>query len=58
MTGLYSDDHTHNFSMELPVASVAIDPIYARKDSGRRFMTGVQDRLTLHEKVGACHLHH
>ena len=51
VTGLYSDENTHNFSMERPVTSIAIDPIYARKDSGRRFMTGVEDRLTMHEKV-------
>jgi hypothetical protein len=51
VTGLYSDDNTHNFSMERPITSIAIDPIYARKDSGRRFMTGVEDRLTMHEKV-------
>ena len=27
VTGLYSDDHTLNFSMDQPVASIAIDPI-------------------------------
>ena len=51
VTGLYSDDHTLNFSMGRPVASIAIDPIYARKDSGKRIMTGVEDKLTMHEKV-------
>ena len=51
VTGLYSDDNTLNFSMDRPVASIAIDPIYARKDSGKRLMTGVEDKLTMHEKV-------
>ena len=51
VTGLYSDDHTLNFSMDRPVSSIAIDPIYARKDSGKRIMTGVEDKLTMHEKV-------
>ena len=51
VTGLYSDDNTVNFNMERPVTSIAIDPIYARANSGRRFMTGVEDKLIMHEKV-------
>jgi len=51
ITGLYSDDHTVDTSLDRPVTSVAIDPIYARKDSGRRFMTGAEDQVVLHEKV-------
>eukprot|EP00092_Neocalanus_flemingeri_P033946 GFUD01036912.1.p1 GENE.GFUD01036912.1~~GFUD01036912.1.p1 ORF type:complete len:874 (+),score=241.55 GFUD01036912.1:57-2678(+) len=51
VTGLYTDENTHNFNMEKPVKSIAIDPIYARANSGKRFMTGVEDKLILHEKV-------
>ena len=46
VTGLYSDDHTLNFSMDRPVASIAIGPIWARKDSEKRIMTGVEDKVT------------
>ena len=51
VTGLYSDENTLNFNMERPVQSIAIDPIYSRSNSGRRFMTGVDDKLIMHEKV-------
>jgi len=51
VTGLYTEENTHNFNMDKPVKSIAIDPIYARPNSGRRFMTGVEDKLILHEKV-------
>jgi hypothetical protein len=51
VTGLYTEENTHNFNMDRPVKSIAIDPIYARANSGRRFMTGVEDKLILHVKV-------
>jgi len=51
VTGLYTEENTHNFKLEKPVQSIAIDPIYARANSGRRFMTAVEDRLILHEKT-------
>jgi hypothetical protein len=37
--------------MEKAVTSIAIDPIYARANSGRRFMTASEDKLILHEKT-------
>jgi len=49
--GLYTFDNTHDIKMDRPVKAVAIDPIYARSNSGRRFMTGVEDKVTLHEKT-------
>lgn len=30
VTGLYTDDNTHNFKLDKPVQAIAIDPIYAR----------------------------
>ena len=30
VTGLYTEENTHNFKLEKPVQSIAIDPIYAR----------------------------
>ena len=51
VTGLYSDDHAVNFNMERTVQSIAIDPIFSRANSGRRLMTGVDDRVIMHEKV-------
>jgi len=51
ITGLYSEENSYNYNFEKPVKSIAIDPIYARANSGRRFMTGVEDKLILHEKA-------
>ena len=51
VTGLYSDDNGVNFNMDRAVQSIAIDPIYSRANSGRRFMTGAGDKLVMHEKV-------
>ena len=51
VTGLVSDENAHSFHMDRPVKSIAIDPIYSRANSGRRFMTGAEDRLVLHEKT-------
>ena len=51
VTGLYSEDNTVSLNMERPVQSIAIDPIYARSNSGKRFMSGVEDKLVMHEKV-------
>jgi len=48
---LYTDDNTHNFKLDKPVQAIAIDPIYARANSGRRYMTTVDDKLFLHEKT-------
>ena len=49
VTGLYTEDNTVSLNMERPVQSIAIDPIYARSNSGKRFMSGVEDKLVLHE---------
>jgi len=51
VTGLYTDDNTHNFKMDKPARTIAIDPIYARANSGRRFMTTSEDKLIIHEKT-------
>ena len=51
MTGLYTENNTHNFYMDKSFKSISIGPIYARAKSGRRFMTGVEDKLILHKKV-------
>ena len=51
ITGLYSDDNNVDFNMERPVQTIGIDPLYSRPNSGRRFMTGVDDKLIMHEKV-------
>ena len=51
VTGLYTEENTHNFKLDKPVQSIAIDPIYARANSGRRYMTAVEDKLFLHEKT-------
>ena len=48
VTGLYSDDNGVNFNMDRAVQSIAIDPIYSRANSGRRFMTGAGDKLVMH----------
>ena len=51
ITGLVSDENTVDFNMERPVQTIGIDPLYSRPNSGRRFMTGVDDKLIMHEKV-------
>jgi len=51
VTGLYTDDNTHNFQLDKPVLSIAIDPIYARANSGRRFMVVTEDKLIMYEKT-------
>ena len=51
VTGLYSEDNSISLNMERPVQSIAIDPIYANSSSGKRFMSGVEDKLVMHEKV-------
>ena len=51
VTGLYSEDNSLAINMERPVQSIAIDPIYANSNSGKRFMSGVDDKLVMHEKV-------
>ena len=35
-----------------PVYSVALDPIFSRPGSGKRFMIGDDDRVTLYERGG------
>lgn len=47
--GLCSSEHAQIISMDRPIRSVAIDPLYGRAGSGQQFVTG--DRvLVLHEK--------
>jgi WD40 repeat protein len=51
ITGLYTRDSNHSLTTGKPVHSVALDPIFARPGSGKRFMTGDDDRVILHEKT-------
>lgn len=37
-------------SRSRPATAVSIDPIFARSGAGRRFMTGDDDRVLMHEK--------
>lgn len=48
--GLYSDENTHTLNLGVQVKSVALDPVYQKSGSGRRFLTG-DTKLTLHEKT-------
>ena len=50
VNGLYTTENTHTLELDRPVMSVALDPMYFKSGSGRRFVTG-DDRLILHEKV-------
>ncbi len=40
VSGLYTKENNHSMTMGATVNAVALDPIYARAGSGRRFMTG------------------
>ena len=40
ISGLYTKENNHSMTM-LSVNTIALDPIYARPGSGRRFMTGI-----------------
>lgn len=48
--GLYSVDNQLQFTTKHPIYSVAIDPLYSKLGTNRRFVTG-GDRLLLHEKL-------
>ena len=50
VSGLYATENAHTLMLDRPVQSVALDPLYHKSGSGRRFITG-DDRLILHEKV-------
>lgn len=50
VSGLYTTENCHTLMFERPIKAVALDPLYYRSGSGRRFVTG-DDRLILHEKV-------
>ena len=53
ITGLYTNDNNHNFQPfpdGRPIYSISLDPLYAKANSGRRFMTG-GERVYLHEKT-------
>lgn len=39
--GLYSTDNCHSLVMDTPVRSVALDPLYHKSRSGRRFVVGM-----------------
>jgi hypothetical protein len=40
ISGLYTKENNHSMTMSTAVNTIALDPIYARSGSGRRFMTG------------------
>ena len=40
ISGLYTKENNHSMTMSAAVNTIALDPIYARSGSGRRFMTG------------------
>ncbi|CAG0890895.1 unnamed protein product [Cyprideis torosa] len=48
--GLYSSENNHNLSHDYPIKSVALDPLYYKAGSGRRFLSG-NSRLLMHEKT-------
>lgn len=48
--GLYTSDNDQDLNIGRLVKSVAIDPMYYKSGSGRRFITG-DERLVLHEKT-------
>lgn len=50
VSGLYTTENCHTLMFERPIKAVALDPLYYKSGSGRRFVTG-DDRLILHEKV-------
>lgn len=50
VSGLYSTENCHTLMLDRPVKAIALDPLYYKSGSGRRFVTG-DDRLILHEKV-------
>ncbi|XP_046655188.1 vacuolar protein sorting-associated protein 41 homolog [Daphnia pulicaria] len=50
VSGLYSTENCHTLMVDRPVKAIALDPLYYKSGSGRRFVTG-DDRLILHEKV-------
>ncbi|XP_013188237.1 vacuolar protein sorting-associated protein 41 homolog [Amyelois transitella] len=48
--GLYSSDNAHSLPLGRVIKSVALDPLYFKSGSGRRFLTG-DTKLTLYEKT-------
>ena len=54
ITGLYTNENNHNyqpFNDGRPIYSISLDPLYSKKNSGRKFMTG-DERVYLHQKTG------
>ena len=52
ITGLYTNEFNHTLNTGKPIHAVALDPIFARATSGKRFMTGDDDRVVLYERSG------
>ena len=52
ITGLYTSENNYAFNNKRPVFSVALDPIFGRTGSGRRFMIGDDNGVTMYEKSG------
>ena len=52
LTGLYSSEYNYSMNTGKPIYSVGLDPIFARADSGKRFMTGDDDKVVLYERRG------
>lgn len=51
ISGLYTKENNHMLSSGKPVFSVALDPIFARPGSGKRFMTGDSERVIMYERT-------
>jgi len=52
ITGLYTNENNHSLNAGKPIYSVALDPIFARTGSGKRFITGDDDNVILYERGG------
>lgn len=50
ISGFYTDENNHNMKFERAVKTIALDPMYYKSGSGRRFIIG-DNKLTLHEKT-------
>ncbi|XP_045596774.1 vacuolar protein sorting-associated protein 41 homolog isoform X1 [Procambarus clarkii] len=48
--GLYTTENSHSLVMDSPVRSVALDPVYFKPRSGRRFVVGT-NKVILYEKA-------
>ncbi|XP_055301199.1 vacuolar protein sorting-associated protein 41 homolog [Sitodiplosis mosellana] len=50
ISGFYTDENNYNIKLGRAVKTIALDPVYYKSGSGRRFIIGDQ-KLTLHEKT-------